>query len=87
MRKTAKISIAINEGALREARRIAHAEGLSLSGLIGRALEKQLEEQRRIDAARQLHATWGAETEPSDEDRKKFIARMSSGAKRRPKAA
>jgi hypothetical protein len=82
-----KISIAIDKEQLRLARAAAKTEGLSLSAYIGRALGNQLEDQRRIDAARELHASWGAGTIPTTTERAAFLARMSRPRGRRARAA
>lgn len=84
---TAKISIAIDEEQLRLARKSAKSERLSLSGYIGRALGRQLEDQERLDAARRLHKEWGPESVPTPRDREAFRARMSRSRKRHEKAA
>lgn len=80
-----KISIAIDKQQLRLARAAAKSEGLSLSAYIGRALGNQLDEQRRLDAARELYRSWGPDTIPTPEDRARFLLRMRR--KRRTKAA
>jgi hypothetical protein len=84
---TTKISIAIDKQQLSLAREAAKTEGLSLSAYIARALGKQLEDQRRIDAARKLHASWDAATIPTAADRDAFLARMSRPRARRSRAA
>jgi hypothetical protein len=84
---TTKISIAIDKQQLSLARSAAKAEGLSLSAYIGRGLGKQLEDQRRIDAARKLHASWDASSIPTAADRDAFLARMARPRARRTRAA
>jgi hypothetical protein len=84
---TTKISIAIDEQHLRLARRAAKTEGVSLSAYIGRALAAKLEDQRRIEAARALHETWGPESLPTAEEREAFLARMAPKGRRRRHAA
>jgi len=84
---TTKISIAIGKHQLSLARTASKAEGLSLSAYISRALDKQLEDQRRIDAARELHAHWDAGALPTATDREAFLARMSRPRQRRSRAA
>jgi hypothetical protein len=85
--RTAKISIAVDKEQLRLARKAAKSEGLSLSGFIARALGNQLEDQARLDAARQLHKSWDAESIPTAKDRQEFLERMSRPRKRRKRAA
>jgi hypothetical protein len=82
-----KISIAIDKEQLSLARSAAKTEGLSLSAYISRALGKQLEDQRRIDAARKLHASWDASAMPTAADRDAFLARMARPRARRTRAA
>ena len=84
---TKKISIAVDETQLRLARRAAKAEGLSLSAYVGRALGTQLEDQRRIDAARELYQQWDDESVPNAKDREVFLARMARRRKRGTRAA
>jgi hypothetical protein len=86
MRST-KISIAIDKEQLRRARSAAKREGMSLSGYIARALGSQLEDQLRVDAARELHARWGPDSAPTARDREQFLARMSRPHKGRVRAA
>ena len=69
MLRTTKISIAIDIEQLKRARMAAESEGLSLSAYISRALGSQLEDQARLDAARELHAHWGPSSIPTPEDR------------------
>lgn len=84
---TTTIRIAIDQQQLKRARSAAKAEGLSLSAYITRALGKQLEDQRRIDAARALHARWGDSGIPTAADREAFLAQMARPRARRAKAA
>jgi hypothetical protein len=84
---TTRIRIAISQQQLKRPRSAAKAEGLSLSAYIARALGNQLEDQRRIDAARALHARWGASSLPTAADRAAFLARMARPGVRRTKAA
>jgi hypothetical protein len=85
--RTTKISIAIDKQQLKRARSAATAEGLSLSAYIARALGNQLEDQRRIDAARALHASWGDGSVPTAADQEAFVARMARPRARRSRAA
>jgi hypothetical protein len=75
--RTTKISIAIDNGKLRLARSAAKSEGLSLSAFIGRGLDLQLEEHDRVAAARDLWASWGPESVPSDVDRETLRRHMA----------
>jgi hypothetical protein len=85
--RTTKISIAIDKEKLRLARAAAKSERLSLSAYIARALGKQLEDQERIDAARELHRSWGRSGVPTPRDKEDFLAQMSRPRRRRRKAA
>jgi len=85
--RTTKISIAIDKQQLKRARSAAKAEGLSLSAYIARAVGNQLEDQRRLDAARALHASWDGSSIPTAADREAFLARMTRPRVRRSKAA
>jgi hypothetical protein len=84
---TKKISIAIDEEKLALARAAAKSERVSLSAYIARALGKQLEDQERLDAARELHRSWGRSGTPTPRDREEFLARMSRPRRRRRNAA
>lgn len=81
---TTRIRIAIGQQQLKRARSAAKAEGLSLSAYIARALGKELEDQRRIDAARALHARWGASSLPTAADHEAFLARMAGPRRSKP---
>jgi hypothetical protein len=85
--RTTKISIAIDKEQLRVARKVAKSEGLSLSAYISRALGNQLQEQVRIDAARELHRLWGRESIPTAKDQEEFLAKMRRGRRQRESAA
>jgi hypothetical protein len=85
--RTTKISIAIDKENLRLARRAATSEHISLSAYIGRALERQLAQQQRTEAAREIHRGWGPETVPTAADWEEFRRAMSRPRKRRRKAA
>ena len=84
---TRKISIAIGDEKLALARAAAKSERVSLSAYIARAVGKQLEDQERLNAARELHRSWGRSGMPTPRDRAEFHARMSRPRKRRRKAA
>ena len=85
--RTTKISIAIDKAQLRLARRAAKTEDISLSAYIARGLRRQLDEQGRVDAARELVATWGPESLPTDAEREAFVAGMGRKRKRAARAA
>jgi hypothetical protein len=87
MMRTTKISIAIDKEQLRLARKVAAAAGISLSALIGRALNLQLEEERRRAAARELISKWGPESVPTDAERAEILAKIRRKPKRNKKKA
>ena len=83
---TTRICITISQQQLKRARSAAKAEGLSLSAYIARALGNQLEDQRRIEAAHALHASWGDNGIPTAADQEAFLARMARPRTRGTKA-
>jgi hypothetical protein len=80
--RTTKISIAVDKQKLRLARAAAKSEGLSLSAFIGRALDAQLQEHDRVVAARELWASWGPDSVPSQNDRVALRRHMTRPRKR-----
>jgi hypothetical protein len=84
---TTKISIAIDMKQLRRARLASKRQGVSLSAFIGRALERQLEDQGRIAASRVLHASWGPGSLPTAADRDAFLAAMARPRARRTRSS
>lgn len=85
--RTTKISIAVDKQKLRLARAAAKADGLSLSAFIARGLDRQLDEHDRREAARELAATWGPASIPSDDERAEFRNHMLRPRRRRSRAA
>jgi hypothetical protein len=79
--RTTRISIAIDEVQLRRARKAAKCERVTFSAYVARALGNQLEEQERLDAARELHKGWGPESIATPEERAAFRASMARTAK------
>lgn len=84
---TAKISISIDQGQLRLARRAAKQEGVSLSAFIARGVEKRLEDHVRDVAAEALIRSWGDAGVPTDADRAAFRRAMQRPIRRRRNAA
>ena len=82
-----KISVSLDRDQLTKARRAAKSEGLSLSAYLAVALAAKLEEQERLDAARELFATWGPESVPTADERRQFLEQMARPKKRRRRAA
>jgi len=85
--RTTKISIAIDKRQLKRARSAAKSERVSLSAYIARALATQLDDQQRLEAARELHASWGPDSIPTANEREVFLARMARPRGRRARAA
>jgi hypothetical protein len=81
--RTQKISIALDRDRLALARAAAKRERVSLSAYISRALGKQLEDQARLEAARELHRAWGRSDLPTAREREEFLASMSRPRRRR----
>jgi len=82
-----KISVSLEQDQLKKARRAAKSEGVSLSAYLSAALATKLEEQERLDAARELFASWGPEAAPTAEERRRFLEQMARPKKRRRRAA
>lgn len=80
--RTTKISIAVDKQKLRLARAAAKSAGLSLSAFIGRALDAQLAEHDRVAAARELWASWGPDSVPTEKDREALRRHMTRPRKR-----
>ncbi len=85
--RTTKVSIAVDKRKLVLARAAAKAEGSSLSAFFVRGLDLQLDEHERLEAARELWASWGPESIPSEEDRAELRRHMIRPRKRRARAA
>lgn len=65
MAVTQKISVAMGREELRLAKTAAEEEGVSLSAYVTRAVRERLEERRRLEAARELLATFAPDELPS----------------------
>ena len=74
MAVTQKISVAIGRDELRLARVAAEQEGVSLSAYFTRAVRRQLDEQRRMEAARKVLATFAPEDFPTPEEQRALVA-------------
>ena len=85
--RTTKVSIAVDKKKLRLARAAAKSEGSSLSAFFVRGLDLQLDEHDRLRAARELWASWGPDSIPSEKDREEFRRHMTRPRKRRARAA
>ena len=97
---TQKISVAMGRDELRLARSAADEEGLSLSAFVTRAVRERLEERRRMEAAREVLATFSPEDLPTPDEQKELVqlwtrdrpsatraAKSPKVRKRRPRAA
>jgi hypothetical protein len=97
---TQKISVAMGRNELRLAKTAADEEGLSLSAFVTRAVRERLEERRRMEAAREVLATFSPEDLPTPEEQRDLVelwtrerpiaarpAQAQKARKRRPRAA
>lgn len=73
MPATQKISVAMGRDELRLAKTAAQAEGLSLSAYVTRAVRDRLEERRRMEAAREVLATFDADELPTPEEEQRLL--------------
>lgn len=97
---TQKISVAMGRNELRLAKTAADEEGLSLSAFVTRAVRERLEERRRMEAAREVLATFSPEDLPTPEEQRDLVelwtrerpiaartAKSPKVRKRRPRSA
>jgi hypothetical protein len=70
---TQKISVAIGRDELRVAKIAARDEGVSLSAYITRAVQRQLQERQRLEAAREFLATFAPEELPTPEEQRELV--------------
>jgi hypothetical protein len=97
---TQKISVAMGRSELRLAKTAADEEGLSLSAFVTRAVRERLEERRRMEAAREVLATFSPEDLPTPEEQRDLVelwtrerpiaarpVKAPKARKRRPRAA
>jgi hypothetical protein len=74
MAVTQKISVAMGRDELRLAKTAADEEGVSLSAFVTRAVRERLEERRRLEAARELLASFTPDELPSLEEEQQLLA-------------
>ena len=74
MATTEKISVAIGRDELRLAKHAADQEGMSLSAFVTGAIRAQIEERRRLEAARQVLATFEPEDFPTTDEQRELLA-------------
>ncbi len=71
---TEKISVAMGRDELRLAKTAADEEGLSLSAYVTRAVRERLEERRRMEAAREVLATFAPDDFPTPQEQRDLVA-------------
>lgn len=77
MAATEKVSVAMGGDELRLAKTAAKQEGISLSAFVTKAVRDRLEEKRRMEAAREVLATFGADDLPTPEEERELMALWS----------
>ncbi len=81
MAKMVKVSVSVDKEKLRLAKARAKAEGVSLSALLTRGLQHELEACARLDAALDLY---GHDGWPTREERRKIVESWTTcGSKQR----
>ena len=82
-----KVSVSVDKEQLRLAKAQARAEGLSVSAILTRGLERELDARARLEAALELY---GPEGWPTPAERGKLVASWKTPTTKRrskPKAA
>src|SRR5580704_7666411 len=74
MAVTQKISVAMGLPELRLAKTAAEEEGVSLSAYVTQAVRKRLEERARLEAAREVLATFAPNELATPEERRELLA-------------
>jgi hypothetical protein len=74
MAVTQKISVAMGRNELRLAKTAAEAEGVSLSAFVTRAVRDRLEERERIEAQREILASFLPEEIPTADEQRALVA-------------
>jgi hypothetical protein len=88
MATTEKISVALGRDELRLARDAAEQEGMSLSAFVTGAVRARIEERRRLEAARQVLATFEPEDFPTADEQRELLtlwAQPRTTSPRRPR--
>jgi len=70
MAKMVKVSVSVDKDTLRLAKARARDEGVSLSALMTRGLQQELDAQARLDAALELY---GADGWPTADERRAIV--------------
>ena len=73
MAATQKISVAMGRDELRLAKTAAEEEGVSLSAYVTRAVRERLEERQRLEAAREVLATFAPDELPTPEEQRRLL--------------
>jgi hypothetical protein len=73
MAATQKISVAMGRAELRLAKTAAEEEGVSLSAYVTIAVRGRLEERRRMEAAREILATFAPEELSTQDEQRELI--------------
>ena len=92
MSKTAKVSVALEKNALAAAKKLAAAEGLSLSGLLMKLLDAHFERQARFENMDRFIREYAPNVRTRDKDIQGIRDEMAAPLKpvrrpRRPRAA
>jgi hypothetical protein len=83
MAKMVKISVSVDKEKLRSAKAQAKAEGVSLSALLTRGLQRELDARARLEAALELY---GPDGWPGPDERRKIVESWTARpTKTRPK--
>jgi hypothetical protein len=80
MAVTYKVSVAMGVEELRLARLAAEADGMSLSAFVTDAVRDRLAERRRLDAAREVLATFSPDELATPAEQRALLARWTRGA-------
>lgn len=78
MALTEKISVALGRDELQTARAAAKQDGVSLSAFVTGAVRARIEERRRLEAARQVMASFAPEDFPSEDEQRELLAQWSA---------
>lgn len=87
MAVTQKISVAMGRDELRLAKTAAEEEGVSLSAYVTRAVRDRLVERRRLEAARELLASFTADELPSLDEEQQLLELWSRPRKAKTSTA
>ena len=77
MAVTEKISVALGRDELRDAKRAARHDGVSLSAFVTGAVRARIEERQRREAAHRVLATFEREDLPTPEEQRALLAQWA----------